>query len=150
MLFDGRKYQTMKKAILFAASVLLMTPAVQASENMLVTIYQPLFLNDHDPPVACAVPFVTGGPYPEVFVEAITQPHHPQGNSPRMDGEADVNAASVAGISLKCEIGGEVRILIFDFKNADPKLVDKDLIKALLDCLDKSKKKNSGYRSRIL
>ncbi|WP_395750926.1 hypothetical protein [Prosthecobacter sp.] len=107
------------------------------SENALVTVYQPLDpLSDGSVEVR-AVPFVTGGAFPEILFSAITRPHIPQQSTPRKVG--DINLASLAGISLECQLlEPEAVLLVFDFTKADPALTTEDVMKAVLQCVEKT------------
>ena len=137
-------------------SCLLLTTALilnaVGSENALVTIYQPLeSWSDEKGVVVRAVPFVTGGPFPEVSFQAITQEHIPQQSTPSKQG--DINAASRAGISLSCDSLAAAQkklLLVFDFTKAKPELLNEELIKALLQCIEKTAGKTIELRSKIL
>ena len=121
------------------------------SENVLVTVFQPLSTMSDGPVVAREVPFVTGGAFPEIFFEAITKPHIPQQSTPSKAG--DINLASLAGISLACDSlgpGQKKLLLTFDFTKANAELIDADLIKALLQCIEKTANKTIVLRSKFL
>ena len=124
--------------LLLSALVSVLTNA-HGSENVLTTIYQPLDPMVDGSVVVREVPFVTGGAFPEVFFSAITQSHIPQQQTPSPEG--DINVASRAGVSLRCEsaAAGQKKLYItWDFTKADRQLVTEDLINALLKCLDRT------------
>ena len=121
------------------ASLVAMLLNAYGSENVLTTIYQPLDPMVDGSVVVREIPFVTGGAFPEVFIIAITQPHIPQQHTPSPEG--DINVASRAGVSLRCEsaAAGQKKLYItWDFAKADRKLVNKDLISAMLVCLERT------------
>ena len=63
----------------------------------------------------------------------------PQQQTPSPEG--DINVASRAGVSLRCEsaAAGQKKLYItWDFTKADRQLVTEDLINALLKCLDRT------------
>jgi len=95
------------------------------------------------------IPFVTGGPFPEVCFWAITQEHIPQQRTPHE--VSDINVASRAGISLGCELLERQKLLlVFDFTKANPELVSNELIKAPLQCIQKTTNKTTDLRSKFL
>lgn len=111
------------------------------SEDRLTTVYQPLLFSENGPPVASPVPYVTSGPYPETFFDAITLPHPPICKDSDSPAKGDVNAASIAGISISCDSatdGQKKLYVIWDFTKASKDLVTKELILALLECLEKT------------
>lgn len=121
------------------------------SENVLTTIYQPLDPMVDGSVIVREVPFVTGGAFPEVFFNAITQSHIPQQRTPSQVG--DINVASRAGVSLHCEsaAAGQKKLYItWDFTKADQKLVDEDLINALLECLERTSGKSIILYSKFV
>ncbi len=130
----------MKRLLLLYPLVFAMcATCLRASENSLGTVYQPL-----DPMVDRSVevrevPFVTGGAFPEVWFNSITKPHIPQQSTPSAVG--DINVASRAKVKLSCEsaAAGQTKLyIIWDFSKADPKQVNEDLVKALIECLEKT------------
>jgi hypothetical protein len=134
-------------------SCLLLTAATFlnaiGSENSLCTVYQPLDPMADGTAVVREVPFVTGGAFPEVLYEAITQPHIPQQRTPQKEG--DINMASRAGISLSCQfLKPKKLLLVLDFTKANQELVNVELIKALLQCIEKTADKTTVLHSRIL
>jgi hypothetical protein len=141
----------MKFIPLILSALLSTLITTHGSENSLGTIYQPL-----DPMVdgtveVREVPFVTGGPYPEVFFSAIPQPHIPQQQTPSPAG--DINVASRAGISFSCDsaTADQQKLYItWNFTKADRKLVDKDLINALLVCLERTAGKSTILYSKFV
>ncbi|MBK1884748.1 hypothetical protein JIN85_20215 [Luteolibacter pohnpeiensis] len=123
--------------VLLALGTLLIT--AQGNENVLTTVYQPLDPMVGGSVVVREVPFVTGGAFPEVLFTAITYPHIPQQLSSRQEG--DINVASRAGVFLRCEsaaAGQKKLYIIWDFSQADEQLVTKDLIHAMLICLERT------------
>ncbi|OYV04886.1 MAG: hypothetical protein CFE26_14490 [Verrucomicrobiales bacterium VVV1] len=126
-----------------------------ASQNSLVTVYQPLWLSDEADPVLCPVPLVTGGAFPEVLYEAITMPHPPLARGAHVEGEGDVNAASAVGILLRCVAHPKHGyVLEFDLTQVDTKnigeKIDEKIVGALLDCVIKTMGKGHRYPSRIV
>lgn len=126
-----------------------------ASQNSLVTVYQPLWLSDDVDPLLCPVPLVTGGAFPEVYYEAITMPHPPLSRGAHMEGEGDVNAASAVGIMLRCVPHPKHGyVLEFDLSKVDAKniseKIDEKIVGALLDCVIKTMGKGRHYPSRIV
>ena len=136
--------------LLFFALVATLINAY-GSEIDLTTIYQPLAPMVDGSVVVREVPFVTGGAFPEVFFTAITQPHIPQQHTPSPEG--DINVASRAGVSLHCETAasGQKKLYItWDFTKADQKLVNEDVIKALLVCLERTAGKSTVLYSKFV
>lgn len=132
---------------------LALISCARGSENSLHTVYQPLdpLAGGDGSVIVREVPFVTSGPYPEVLFYAITSPHLPQQMTPAK--ESDINVASRAGISISCEsaASGQKKLyIIWDFSKANPKLVNKDLIEALLLCLEKTAGETIGLYSKIV
>jgi hypothetical protein len=100
----------------------------------------------------CSVPFVTSGAYPEVFYDVITRPHIPQQWNNGSNEIGDINVASRAGVSLRCEsaaAGQKKLYIIWDFSKADPKQVTNELIDALIECLQKTSGKHTGLYSKF-
>ncbi len=129
----------MKIIPLLLSALVSTLPIAHGSENVLTTIYQPLDPMVDGSVVVREVPFVTSGAFPEVFFSAITRPHLPQQQTPSPVG--DINVASRAGVSLDCRsaAAGQVKLyIIWDFTKADRKLVNKELIEALLECLERT------------
>lgn len=91
----------MKFIALFFSIMVAAFLNAHGSENMLTTIHQPLDPMADGSVVVREGPFVTGGAFPEVFFNAITQPHIPQQHTPSPVG--DINVASSAGVPLSCE-----------------------------------------------
>lgn len=141
----------MKIRPLLFSILVAMVLRTHGSENSLATIYQPLDPMVDGTVVVREVPFVTGRAYPEVFFDSITRPHIPQQSTGTPVG--DINVASRAGISISCEsaAAGQKKLYItWDFSKADPKLVNEDLIKALLKCLEKTSGKSIGLYSKFI
>jgi hypothetical protein len=141
-------------ATVFAAFAVAVCSAV-ASQNNLVTIYQPLWLSDDADPVLCPVPLVTGGAFPEVYYEAITMPHPPLARGAHVEGEGDVNSASAVGIILRCVPHlKHGYVLEFDLTKVDTEniseKIDEKIVGALLDCVIKTMGKGRHYPSRIV
>lgn len=132
---------------ILAATVL----GAYGSQNSLTTIYQPLDPMADGTVVVREVPFVTGGAYPEVFFTAITRPHIPQQFTQAPVG--DINVASRAGLSLSCESAATSQkklYITWDFSKADPKALNEDLIKALIECLEKTSGKSIVLYSKFI
>jgi hypothetical protein len=141
----------MKRIRLLLTVYLAAMQLVQGGENSLGTVYQPLDPMVDGSVVVREVPFVTSGPYPEVFFSAITLPHVPQQGTQQKTG--DINVASRAGLSLRCEsasAGQKKLYIIWDFSKADPKLVNDELIDALLLCLEKTAGKVNVLYSKFV
>jgi DNA integrity scanning protein DisA with diadenylate cyclase activity len=141
----------MKALPLLVAILAAMILRAHASEASLSTIYQPLDPMVDGAVVVREVPFVTGGAYPEVFFNSITRPHIPQQSLGTPVG--DINVASRAGISITCEsaAAGQKKLYVtWDFSKANPELVNEDLIKALLKCLEKTAGKSIGLYSKFI
>lgn len=143
----------MKKSLLLCPILVLMSVAgLGASEVSLGTVYQPL-----DPMVDRSVevrevPFVTSGAFPEVWFDSITRPHIPQQSSSHPP-VGDINVASRAKVKLSCEsaAAGQKKLYItWDFSKADPKQLDEDLVKALIECLEKTAGKHIGLYSKFV
>lgn len=142
----------MKRLLLLCPLLVAMSATgLRASEASLGTVYQPL-----DPMVDRSVevrevPFVTGGAYPEVWFDSITRPHIPQQNLSHPVG--DINVASRAKVKLSCEsaAAGQKKLYItWDFSKADPKQLDEDLVKALIECLEKTAGNHIGLYSKFV
>ena len=122
------------------------------SETVLTSVYQPLFLSEGEDvvpdPVVCRVPFVTVTSAGfENCVTAITLPHpplkEPYAKKVIEDfgggGEGDVNAASQAGISLGCTLVARGKYEVtWDFSNAKQTHTTATLIRAIMECLDRT------------
>ena len=138
----------------YLLNLLLLLAAIQSvsgSENVLTTIYQPLDPMVDGSVVVREVPFVTSGAFPEVFFYAITRPHIPQQVTQAKEG--DINVASRAGVSISCKsaaAGQKKLYIVWDFSKADPKLTNKELIEALLVCLEKTAGKRIGLYSQFV
>ena len=143
--------RTMKIIPLLLLALVSTLMTAHGSENVLTTIYQPLDPLVDGSVVVREVPFVTGGTFPEIFFTAITQPHIPQQQTPSAEG--DINVASRAGVSLQGESAsaGQKKLYItWDFTKADRKLVNKDLINALLVCLERTAGKSTILYSKFV
>ncbi|MEI6099735.1 MAG: hypothetical protein WCS20_15870, partial [Alphaproteobacteria bacterium] len=96
-------------------------------------------------------PFYYGGGTPESFYIAITQPYVLKQGSESEAG--DINLASLAGIKIQCECyeGLGTKLLItWDFSKADPKLITKELIEGLLECLKRTAGKSATLYSSFV
>ena len=143
----------MKPYTLFVAVGILLQTQLWASETTLVSVYQPLILANEEMPTVCRVPYATGGAFPEVFFNAITQPHPPLSNLPESVRIGDVNAASIAGVKISCvsATNGQTKLfIIWDFSKANEELVDESLINRLLDCLEKTADKKIILYSKFV
>jgi len=142
------------KTILFLALLFaLCAPDIQGSENIVLTVYQPLTGLGEGGIKVSEVPFVSAGAFPEVFFDAITQSHIPQQSNTGTTPVGDINAASLAGISIRCESaadGQKKLYIIWDFSKSEPKKVNDKLIDALLLCLEKSAGKSIGLYSKFV
>ena len=98
-------------------------------------------------------PFYFWGGTPESFYNAITEPYVlKQGSA--LEGEgADINLASRAGVKIHCECYeglGTKLIITWDFSHADSKLVTKELIEGLLECLKRTAGKSTTLYSSFV
>ncbi len=143
----------MNRHLSFLALIGFLVLSAFGSEDLLTTVYQPLLYSEEGPPVASPVPYGTAGPYPETYFNAITQQHPPLTSYPDNGTKGDVNAASRAGISISCDsaTGGQTKLyIIWDFTKANKDLVNKNLIKALLECLERTAGKNIHLYSKFI
>lgn len=136
---------------------------VFGSESTLMSVYQPLLLSEGEvvkpDPVVCLIPLVASGPFPEISVTAICMPHPPlmseyEKEIAKANGasrEGDVNAASQAGISLECNVIDEQTYeIVWVFTKARKGMVNEALIRAMMECLEKTGKGKVVFYSKIV
>ena len=136
---------------------------VFGAESTLMSVYQPLFLSEGEDavpaPVVCQVPIVASGPFPEISVIAICMPHPPLKSAYEKkiakanggSGEGDVNAASQAGISLECNvIDKQTFEIVWVFSKAKPGRTNDALIRAMMECLEKTGGGKAVFFSKIV
>jgi hypothetical protein len=120
--------------------LLSLVSVVNASEPFLTTVYQPLGTMQGGPPEVHAVPYIiASGAMPEIIFSGVTAAHIPQQSSPGLFG--DINLASLAGILVHAEsaASGQRKVhVVFDFSKAKPELVTKELIVAVIECIEKT------------
>lgn len=129
----------MKALLYIIAIIVVVSLHTEASESSVARVYIPLDPGVDRPVEVMGVPFYTSGPYPEILFSAITESYVLK-HGKQVKGY-DINLASLAGISLRCEsaASGQKKLHItWDLSQADPKLVTKELIDGLLLCLEKT------------
>jgi len=141
----------MKSLLYIIAIIVVVSLHTEASESSVARVYIPLDPGVDRPVEVVSAPFYTSGPYPEILFSAITEPYvlkhgkHVKGY--------DINLASLAGISLRCEsaASGQKKLHItWDLSQADPKLVNRELIDGLLLCLKKTAGNKTVLYSRFI
>lgn len=105
-----------------------------------------------DAPVTVVeAPFYYGGGTPESPYDAITEPYVLKQGTAAEGG--DINLASRAGIKIDCECYeglGTKLIITWDFSQADSKLITKELIEGLLECLKRTAGKSTTLYSSFV
>lgn len=129
-------------------AVTLLQLNLTASEIALASAQIPVDSPVDAPVQVVTVPFYTSGPYPEALISAITQPYFiKQGDDKK---SYDINLASVSKLSIfgtylpdkyvNEALPGQATALYieWDFSKADPKLINKNLIQGVIDCIRKT------------
>ncbi len=142
-----------KLPILCAIFASLGIAGLHATTASLETIYQPLHpMKDGIVAVVREVPYVTSGAIPEVWFDNITRPHIPQQDRSLPTG--DINVASLAGLRLSADpvvAGDKSKLyLTWDFSHADPKQLSEDLVKVLIQCVEKTAGKSIVLYSKFV